>query len=317
MSNFYPLRLRGIDKETIWGGNKINSLFSNQSNGKIGERWVVSAREKEDCIIQNGPFKGMQLTEYLRSYCSELFPFPLLIKFIDAADRLSVQVHPDDPTAAALGDDTVGKTEMWHIIEAEEGATIVYGVKPGVTTDELRTAVEENRVESILNFVPVKAGDTFFIPAGVIHAIGKGILLAEVQQNSDTTYRFYDYGRLDASGKPRELHIEKALKATKIMTDSEIEGSGFSDAKDRGLGLLAHCPYFKVTRLDIKDPTKLMPYEGNFISVVCLSGSGKLIWKDGDENVSSGDGFFIPSEAGEVFFDGCASLLISTCPSKT
>ena len=315
MNRRYPLRLEGINKTTIWGGDKICSRFGGQAVNKLGERWILSARENEDCIILNGLCRGMRLTEYLEAHCKELLPFPLLIKFIDANDRLSVQVHPDDDTAVALGDDTVGKTEMWHIIEAEEGATIVYGIKPGISTEELRAAVDGKCVESVLNFVPVKAGDTFFIPAGLVHAIGKGILLAEVQQNSDTTYRFYDYGRLDASGNPRQLHVEKALTATKLMSDKDIENIAFSGAGEHDDKVLADCRYFKVYRADVNEGLELNADEGHFLSLICLGGSGRIAWSEGEEAVSAGDSFFIPPATGEVSFKGSASLLISTSTS--
>ena len=316
MNKFYPLRLEGINKTTIWGGDKISSRFGGRSADKLGERWILSARKNEDCIILNGAYRGMKLTEYLAVHCKELLPFPLLIKFIDAHDRLSVQVHPDDATAVALGDDVVGKTEMWHIIDAGEGATIVYGIKPGVSTEELRAAVDDGRVESVLNFVPVKAGDTFFIPAGLVHAIGKGILLAEVQQNSDTTYRFYDYGRLDAAGNPRQLHVEKALQATKLMSDEDIESIAFSYADKCNGGALADCRYFKVYRLDVSERIGLKATDDGFISLVCLEGEGRIVWRDGEEAVSAGDSFFIPAAMDDTFFEGSASLLISASALK-
>lgn len=308
MHELYPLRLDGISKDTIWGGNKINSRFGGDTEAIVGERWILSARSKEDCVILNGSFKGMTLTEYLRRFVPRLLPFPLLIKFIDAHDRLSVQVHPDDATAQLLGDDTVGKTEMWHILEADEGATIVYGVKEGVSRDMIKAAVDEGRVESILNYVPVKAGETYFIPAGLVHAIGKGILLAEVQQNSDTTYRFYDYGRLDASGNPRQLHTEKALTAYKAISESELYSErykcGESDA-------LASCRYFKVYRREINGCETVELGDSDFCSVVCISGNAVLEYRTGTESIVAGDSFFIPADLGSFTVTGNAVLMIS------
>lgn len=312
MNNYYPLRLSGIAKETIWGGDRIKSRFGADCSDKTGELWVLSARQKEDCTILNGVHKGMTLTEYTKSFMPEYVPFPLLIKFIDANDRLSVQVHPDDETAALIGGDAAGKTEMWHIIAAEPDATIVYGIKNGASVDDLKKAVDDGCVEDLLNYVPVKAGDTFFIPAGLVHAIGKGILLAEVQQNSDTTYRFYDYGRLDANGNPRELHIEKALTATRLMTDEEISSVRFSSArKDEDESVLADCKYFKVIRKKISGKHELKAGDSTFISMVCLSGKAVLSWSDARETVLPGDSFFVPHDTDRLEITGNADLLIS------
>ena len=304
----YPLRLGGISKETIWGGNKINSLFGGDTKATVGERWILSARSNEDCIILNGIFKGMTLTEYLDRFIPHLLPFPILIKFIDARDRLSVQVHPDDNVAQQLGDDTVGKTEMWHILEADEGATIVYGVKEGVSRDMIKAAVDEGRVESILNYVPVKAGETYFIPAGLVHAIGKGILLAEVQQNSDTTYRFYDYGRLDANGCLRQLHIDKALTAYKAISENEL----YSERYECGeYDALASCRYFKVFRFEINGSETVELGDSDFCSVVCISGNAVLEYKTGTESVTAGDSFFISGDLNSFTVMGNAILMIS------
>ena len=312
MNYIYPLRLSGIAKETIWGGDKIGRLCETELGKKTGELWVLSARKKEDCMILNGKHKGTTLTEFLSRYMPDCLPFPLLIKFIDANDRLSVQVHPNDEIAAELGGDAAGKTEMWHIIEAEDGASIIYGIKEGVSKDELKKAVDEGRVEEVLNYVPVKSGDTFFIPAGLVHAIGKGILLAEVQQNSDTTYRFYDYGRRDAHGNTRELHIEKALTATKMLNENDIDafrygGKTCSEDSD----ILADCEYFKVIKKDIDGSFILDIGDDAFCSVVCLSGKAELNYSEGTERVSSGDSFLIPCGADTLEFRGKASLLIS------
>ena len=315
MTDYYPLRLEGISKKTIWGGKRIFENFSGDASDGIGERWILSAREKEDCKILNGKHRGTLLTEYLKRFLPEAYPFPLLIKFIDACDRLSVQVHPDDLIARVLGDDKVGKTEMWHIIYAEEGANIVYGIKSGVDIDMIKGAIEEDRVETVLNFVPVKPGDTFFIPAGLIHAIGKGILLVEVQQNSDTTYRFYDYGRVDSQGNHRELHIEKALAATKSFSDHDISSIRFNRQSD-SVELLADCEYFKVARINIDGKRTILCDESDFISLVCLSGGGFLEYGDGEEAVSAGDSFIVPQKIGEVTFKGKATVIISSATAS-
>ena len=312
MSNIYPIRLSGIPKETIWGGDRIKNTFNADCRGKTGELWILSSREKEDCVILNGKHKGKTISEYLRSFFPELLPFPMLIKFIDANDRLSVQVHPDDEIALQLGSGAAGKTEMWHVIEAEEGATIVYGIKEGLSGEDLKKAVDDGCVEDVLNCVPVRSGDTFFIPAGLVHAIGKGILLAEVQQNSDTTYRFYDYGRLDANGNPRELHVEKALAATKLLSEKDIRSACFeSDEPISDPSILADCGYFKVIKKSVNEKFLIEANDADFYSLVCLSGEGIITCEEETETVTAGDSFFIPRGVSSIEFVGRAELLIS------
>ena len=312
MANFYPMRLSGISKDTIWGGAEIKRTFGVDCGDKTGELWVLTARRNEDSRILNGEFEGMRITEFLGRFMPKCLPFPLLIKFIDSNDRLSVQVHPDDDLALALGDNAAGKTEMWHIISAEEGTSIVYGIKDGIDKKALRTAVEDGCVEDVLNYVPVKAGDTFFIPAGLVHAIGKGILLAEVQQNSDTTFRFYDYGRLDANGNPRELHIEKAFAATKIFDGNETSCRYSSDEKERnGRNVLADCQYFKVEKMRVRGNERLCFNDADFYSLVCISGECELTCDSHKEIMSAGNSFFVPHGTPDAELSGDAEIIIS------
>ena len=216
MKNLYPMRLSALPMERLWGGDKLGKIYNKNCGSGTGETWELSVREKEKSVVSNGILAGKTLSEIVdtdKSLVGERFAggeFPLLIKFIDAADDLSVQVHPDDEYAAKVEND-VGKTEMWHIVEAEPGAKLVYGLADGVTPQDFVLAVREGKTQSALKYVEVHAGETYFIPAGLVHAIGGGILLAEVQQNCDLTYRVYDFDRLDKNGKPRELHTEKAL----------------------------------------------------------------------------------------------------------
>ena len=311
MNNFYPMKLSGIPKETIWGGDRIARSFESSCTDKTGELWVLSARSNEDCLILNGIYTGMTLTEFIKSFMPELIPFPLLIKFIDANDRLSVQVHPDDETAAVIGGSAAGKTEMWHIIDAVPGATIVYGIKDEVSINDLKNAVDGGYVESLMNFVTVKPGDTFFIPAGLVHAIGKGILLAEVQQNSDTTYRFYDYGRLDKNGNPRELHVEKALASTKLLKENEISDIRFASAERIDGSVLADCEYFKVIKKSINGDCSLDIGDAAFGSLICLSGNATISHNDEDEKICAGDSVFLPRDVTPVKLSGRSELLVS------
>ncbi len=260
--NKYPLLLAPIAKTALWGGQKLKRLAPDCPYDKIGEIWALSVRSGNDSRILNGPEAGKTLGEYLDTDA----PFPLLIKFIDAAQKLSIQVHPDDAMAAEEGD--LGKTEMWYILEAEEGAELIYGLAPGKTAEDFRRAAAGGEIESVVRRQPVRAGETYFIPAGLIHGIGGGILLAEIQQNSDLTYRAYDYGRIGADGKPRPLHLEKASMAVRAFDDAAIRAIRFS----RGEEGLANCPFFRVEK-------KTAPFTGradSFAILLVLSGSGAV-----------------------------------------
>lgn len=312
MKDLYPIKLAGIPKETIWGGEKIKNKLNIDCSVKTGEVWLLSVRDNEDCAVLNGSFHGKRMSQYLAENSPELLPFPLLIKFIDANDKLSVQVHPTDGIAKRLGDNDNGKTEVWHIIEADEGATIVYGLKSETDAEGLRRAVNEGRIEDVLNYVPVKAGDTFFIPAGLIHAIGKGILLIEIQQNSDTTYRFYDYNRLDATGKARPLHIEKALEASIMYSPAEIDQYRFEERRaSDGTDFLACCRHFKSFRLELDGEEKIKLDDFAFCSVICIKGEALLKYGSSAESIAVGDSFYVPSGLKEFSLCGTASLVIS------
>ena len=227
----------------------------------LGEAWMLTVRKNEMSVIQNGALCGMRLDDYITNYGSDVVGknyhledgFPLLVKLIDAADRLSVQVHPDDEYAK-IHENSYGKTEAWYILDCDEGAELIYGFNKELTPDEFRKSIEDNTFLDYVNKVKVKKGDVFFISAGTLHAIGSGILLAEVQQNCNTTYRVYDYNRL-VDGKPRELHVEKALDVTNTVPpvrngdpDSApvLKGTATEQA-------LCSCEFFKMDRVDVKD----------------------------------------------------------------
>lgn len=227
----YSIKFEPVFKEKVWGGNKLAKYLSKDvsMDVKVGESWEIACHREGTSKIRNGEYKGLTLEELIKHYGDIVFGksiekitdrFPLLIKFIDANDKLSVQVHPDDEYAMKFEDD-FGKTEMWYIVDAEPGAKLVYGLKKGITKEDFIKAIENNDFDEILREIEVKKGDVVFIPAGTIHAIGKGILIAEIQQSSDITYRVYDWNRVGLDGKPRELHIEKALDV--INFDEYIE----------------------------------------------------------------------------------------------
>ena len=295
--HIYPLKLKCVAKQTVWGGNLLSEKYGKPNIDQLGETWELSVREKEQSIILNGVCQGLTLGEYLDKYTSiSSKGFPILIKFIDARDRLSVQLHPQNE-----------KTEMWHILEADDDATIIFGAKDGMDKKSISDAVADGRVEDALRYIKVKAGETYFIPAGMVHAIGKGILLAEIQQNSDTTYRFYDYGR------PRELHVKKALECFTPFTDNEIAKIRFSreaDAKDGEI--LASCEYFTVVKHKIFDKKEFNLKKISFMSLLCVEGRGIIEWENGKEELAAGDSIFIPGEIECFKITGSVSLLETT-----
>lgn len=228
--------LKPIPKTALWGGFRLQQYLKEPAPfDKISELWTLSVRPQDQSIIEQGEYAG----ETLASRGIQQ-PFPLLIKLIDARDKLSVQVHPDDALAASEGDQ--GKTEAWYVMDAEPGAELIFGLKPGLTKKDLENAMEQGTIGEVLHHQPVKKGELYFIPAGTIHGIGAGILIAEIQQNSDITYRLYDYDRTDDQGNKRPLHREKGLEAVKLLSQTEQRAIRFA----RGEKGLVNCPYFYV-----------------------------------------------------------------------
>ena len=233
-----PLIFQPDFKERVWGGQKLKTEYSkNIPYEHTGESWEIACHDNGQSVVINGDLAGKSLEDALILKGKEIIgkpfikgeKFPLLVKFIDAKDKLSVQVHPGDKYAFINENGELGKSEAWYILQADKGAKLVAGLKDGVTKDMFKEKLKAGRLEEVLNEVEVKAGDVLDIPAGLIHAIGNGILLAEIQQNSDTTYRVYDWGRLGLDGSPRELHIDKSLevidfeqKHSKELIDGEI-----------------------------------------------------------------------------------------------
>ena len=315
MKNLYPMRLSPLPMERLWGGCKLGKFYNKNCAEGTGETWELSVREKEKNVVANGIFKGKNLSELIdgnKSWTGTRFAggeFPLLIKFIDAADDLSVQVHPDDEYAARVEND-VGKTEMWHIVEAEPGAKLVFGLADGVTPEDFAVAVRAGKTQSALKQIEVHAGETYFIPAGLVHAIGGGILLAEVQQNCDLTYRVYDFDRLDKNGKPRELHTEKAIECVKCFSNEAIDAIRYECGSKDG-ETLADCRYFKVKRLEICDEGHVLVTEESFVHLLCISGGGKLICEDKEYEICRGDSYFLPAGLGDLLLEGNMTVILS------
>lgn len=286
----YPLLLCPPVKDYLWGGTRLKTEFGYTSEQDIAaEAWVLSCHKDGASVVTNGPCAGKSLPAVLEEWGSSAlgqkaasFPyFPLLIKLIDARDRLSVQVHPDDAYAMRV-EGEFGKTEMWYVVDCEPGAQLIYGFSRGLTREEFRQRIEDNTLEEVCNHVPVHPGDVFFIEAGTLHAIGAGILIAEVQQNSNTTYRVSDYGRLGADGKPRPLHVDKAVDVTVTAPPTQPYGpiGEVTPLQGGTLRPLASCELFTAQLLDVTDSLSVGCLE-SFTSLLCLEGTAQLTGPDG------------------------------------
>ena len=314
------LKLSPTIKDYIWGGTRLTKEFEMVSfTDRQAEAWVLSCHGDGECTIENTDFKGRTLSDvlgnegktYLGTNCDKYENFPILIKLIDAKDNLSVQVHPDDEYALRV-EGEYGKTEAWYIMDCDEYAEIIYGFKKDITKEEFRKSIEENTLTEYVNRVKVKKGDIFFIEAGTLHAICKGILLAEVQQNSNTTYRVYDYGRLQ-NGKPRELHVEKALDVTSTKA-LDASGKPMGETIDKGdykETLLTKCDIFSMKRLDVVEKAEVIADEKSFVSLVALEGNGVVMHEDTCVTLYKGESLFIPAGFGKVEILGSVTVLES------
>jgi mannose-6-phosphate isomerase len=302
----YPLKFKNIYKEKIWGGSKLKSVLNKKDifYDNIGESWEISGLENNVSEISNGFLKGKSLIEIIDSYKEKIIGgkvfaefgnnFPLLIKFIDANDDLSVQVHPNDLIAKKLHNAN-GKTELWYIIDVDNDSNLISGLNKSVKKEVFSEAISENKVTELLNFVPVSKGDSFFIPAGKIHAICKGILLAEIQQTSDITYRIYDWNRPGSDGKMRELHIENSL----LVADLEYKSDSLISQKkiDNNRSEIKKCNFFTVNILKT-DAEINIDYSNidSFIIYMCVEGEFIIKNDNFEINVIKGETILIPAE---------------------
>ncbi len=311
-----PIKLNPIFKEIIWGGNRLKNEYNKKSDlQNIAESWELSVRQDGMNTIVGGEYDGLTMQEYIEKNGEAVISnkpqpfFPLLIKFIDAEDNLSVQVHPDDEYGLKNAN-SLGKTEMWYIIDAKPGAQLVYGLNDGVSNEEFAQAIKDGKVEEKLNYVNVKKGDVFFIPSGLVHAIGSGILLAEIQQNSNITYRVYDYNRVGKDGKTRELHVNDALNVIVNRSKEEIEKIQFS-TNVKNSNTLASCKYFNVEKHSINGTFCSSTNEESFASLLCLDGKGEIFYNNESFVFSKGDSYFIPANLGEFTISGDLEVIIS------
>lgn len=309
------LKLRPSYKDYLWGGHRLVEKYNKEFDGDIlAESWELSCHPDGPSYVVNGSYAGKTLQEYidlegkkvLGNNCQKFEEFPILVKFIDAKDNLSIQVHPDNEYALK-NEGQYGKTEMWYIMDCEEGAFLYYGFKKEVSKEEFEERIKTDTLLEVLNAVPVQKGDVLFIEAGTIHAIGKGIVIAEIQQNSNVTYRVYDFGRVGKDGKKRELHIDKAVEVTNRVPISR---------KNTCYPHVASCDYFTVDCLNMDG--KLMSSmkgsvgEESFASILIMEGEGTI--SCGGETIPyrKGDSFFMSAGSGEYEISGECEALITT-----
>jgi mannose-6-phosphate isomerase len=296
--DLYPLRFEPVTLPKIWGGRKLETLLGRRlPPGLVGESWELSDRAGAESVAINGPLKGRTLSQLLGAPGPR---FPWIIKLIDAGDECSVQVHPDDNYAARHeGPQESGKSEMWLVLQAEPGATIVAGLKPGTSRGAFQAALKENRLEALLNRFTVQAGDAVFIPAGRVHAMGRGVMVAEVQQNSNTTYRIHDYGRLE-NGQPRTLHVQQALECIRfdpamqgmpnLQSQEVVQGEGHRRA------VLASCPYFHSERVWVDSGFRPRDAGRGVQVMMVLKGKSRLEWRpEGSLDLCPGDTVLVPA----------------------
>ncbi|MBC7388884.1 MAG: class I mannose-6-phosphate isomerase [Opitutaceae bacterium] len=300
----YPLKFKTIFKDKIWGGNKINSILNKDYSPlpNCGETWEISGVAGNVSVVEYGDLKNKTLTDLIDQFKGDLLgpdiygkfgkEFPLLIKFIDANEDLSIQVHPDDVLGKARHN-SFGKTEMWYIFQADPGSSLIVGFNKNTNPEEYQASLENGKLMEILNREIVSVGDCYFIPAGRVHTIGKGLLLAEIQQTSDVTYRIYDFDRLDDKGQKRELHTEESVEALdyKFYPQYKINYSVRKNDETR----LAKCQYF-TTNLLVLDKSTFKDYtdKKSFVILICFEGTGIISTEEGKFEIKKGDSYLIP-----------------------
>lgn len=313
MDFLYPLKFKPIFKEKIWGGNKLNTILGKDCphDIKIGESWEISGVRENISIVSNGKLAGSNLQELMEAYMGDLvgdrmfekfgIEFPLLVKFIDANEVLSIQVHPDDKLARKRHN-AYGKTEMWYIVQADKDSSIITGFKHEVSKQKYQEYLREGRLTQILNIEKAETGEVFFIPAGRVHATGKGILLAEIQQTSDITYRIYDWDRKDKNGNSRELHTELALDALDFSVSDNYK-TRYEKKKNQSI-TIAECDYFQTTILDFNQPVK-KDYSliDSFVIIMCLKGGLSIYYNKNKEHIDIGETVLIPASLDNIIFD--------------
>jgi mannose-6-phosphate isomerase len=317
--------MQPVPMERVWGGRRLAELFGRTmaANARIGESWELSDLPGGRTRVADGPLAGKTLRDLLETQALSLLGreavacgwgrrFGLLLKFIDATDRLSVQVHADDAFVAAHEPHESGKHECWVILRAEPEAWLVHGLKAGVTRESFAAAVRRGDVEEFLQFRQVKVGDVIWVPAGTVHSIGPGIVLAEIQQSSDLAYRLYDWGRMGLNGKPRTLHVEEALSSLRMPGEVVPSGGRGKTAEETGLVIehLVDCPAFSVSRIALDRRPWAGETHDALTAMMVLAGSARLATAEASMDIRAGDTLMVPADAGEYALENAEGLTV-------
>lgn len=310
----YPIKFENLYYERIWGGKDLQRFRDNVPKGIIGESWDIACHKNGTGKVKNGELKGKTFDEIIKLYGTDLLgaeidtkEFPLLIKLITAQDKLSVQVHPNDEYANRVEKDS-GKTEAWYVVDAEEGASLIVGTKD-CDKETFRKAISEGNLDQYLNKIPVKKGDFFYVQSGLVHAICEGVLIAEIQQNSDTTYRVYDYNR------GREIHVEKALEVIDFSLKGENSKGILMQKEGYDKTYLCLGEYFTIQKYKINTYAKEKSNKERFYLFTCVEGNGIIKYNGGEEKILMGDSIFIPAALGDYELIGNFTLLKSYVPN--
>ena len=306
----YPFKFSPIFKQKVWGGSRLTTMAGLEPQDGVGENWILSAHDDDDSLIINGFLADNTLEELIEVYMDELVGekvfeqyrnnFPLLFKLIDAQDDLSIQVHPNDEIARKNhGEKNNGKAEMWYVMKAEPGAKLVVGFKKNINRQEYTNAVNDGTIAELLQWVEVKPGDVVFIPPGRVHAIGKGILLAEIQQSSDITYRIHDYNRLDKDGRLRPLHIKEAQEVV-VLEAVQQPIINYKSIPNEATTLV-ECEHFVTNLLSVKSDMKRTYHQlDSFVVLLCVQGEAKITTHSQTYTLTQGELLFIPSTLTEI-----------------
>ena len=313
---YEPLRLKPCLRSYLWGGTRLRGEYHKTGDGIIAESWELSVRADGQTYIDSGAHRGESLADALHAdpcgmagtRCG-MEPFPLLIKLIDARRDLSVQVHPSDETACREKGEQ-GKTEMWYVVGCEPESTLFLGFSRAVTPDELLRRASDGTICEVLNRVAVHPGDVFFVCPGTVHAIGAGILVAEIQQNSDTTFRVYDYNRLGVDGKPRQLHLERAAEVMNYAPMPDAADT-LPPCPPDGVQEVLTCEYFRVRRAEVKTRVSLSTNGESFTHLMCVRGEGNVLCGGNVYPFRQGDSYFLPAALGEYSVQGDCGLVLS------
>lgn len=319
----YPLKFFPIYKKKIWGGNRLKTFLNKDINEEsIGESWEVSTYKNDISIISNGKYKNTMLTTLIEKYPQQIMgkefkslkKFPLLLKIIDANKKLSVQVHPDEKIAKSINNSD-SKYELWYILNAKKNAKLYLGLKDIRNKKQLKDIISEGNLKEHLNEVTVKKGDFFYIPGGTVHAIGEGLMLVEIQQSSDTTYRLYDWNRLGNDGKPRNLHLNKGIKAANLSWKNTNQKVKYiKKTKDFKQEILHVSKYFITEKIDIQKTFPII--NDNFVLLTCIEKNGNIIYDNKSVSIKKGESVMLPANLKKVIIKGDLEILSMYIPSN-